>query len=135
MDCPMCPDRDGADVVAELASGRVHLKSDADYRGYCVLVFRRHAVELYELTAEERGRWVEDQARIGKAIAEVCQPVKLNLSMLGNMVPHLHCHFMPRYETDPEWKGPPSFMEGAHRVLSPEEYQSLKEAIVRAIGA
>ncbi len=122
-------------MVAELPSGRVHLQDDADYRGYCILVFRRHAVELYDLTAEERAQWIEDLARISQAIAQICQPAKLNLSMLGNLVPHLHCHLMPRYPTDPEWGHPPAYRPPAERRhLAPEEYARLKVALQSALS-
>ena len=129
----MCPDNDGEDVVAVLPSGRVHLKNDAAYRGYCVLVFHRHAVELHDLTMEERAQWVEDLTRIGKAIEAVCQPAKLNLSMLGNLVPHLHCHLMPRYSSDPEWGQPPTFTPHAHAPLTAEDYQHLLDALSHAL--
>jgi diadenosine tetraphosphate (Ap4A) HIT family hydrolase len=131
-DCPMCPDNAEEDVVAILPSGRVHLKNDAAYRGYCVLVFHRHAVELYDLSVEERAQWTEDLARIGRAIEAVCQPAKLNLSMLGNLVPHFHCHLMPRYPTDPEWGQPPNFAPNAHSPLAPEDYQRLHDALSHA---
>ena len=124
--CPMCPDSSGADVVEELTSGRVHLQNDAEYRGYCILIFRRHAVELYELSEQERTDWIEDIARVEKAIAEVCAPAKLNVSMLGNQVPHLHVHIMPRYEGDAEWGHPPAFRSpNERRLLPPEEYALL----------
>jgi len=29
------------------------------------------------------------------------QPTKINLASLGNQVPHLHWHIIPRYEDDP----------------------------------
>jgi diadenosine tetraphosphate (Ap4A) HIT family hydrolase len=29
------------------------------------------------------------------------QPVKLNYNLLGNSVPHLHTHIVPRYANDP----------------------------------
>lgn len=32
---------------------------------------------------------------------EVMEPVKLNYSILGNSVPHLHTHVVPRYREDP----------------------------------
>ncbi|HLK61701.1 MAG TPA: HIT family protein [Chthonomonadaceae bacterium] len=132
--CPMCPDDHTEDVIAELPSGSVHLQNDADYRGYCILIFRRHVVELHELIAEERLQWIEDLARIGNALAEVCQPAKLNLSMFGNMVPHLHCHLMPRYPTDPDWGHPPAFRTPTERrLLSPEAYAELKAALARAL--
>jgi len=133
-ECPMCHDlakinnhSEAApdDVVAELPSGRVYLKNDAVYRGYCILIFHRHAVELADLTLEERRLWIEDIARIGEAITICCQPAKLNLSMLGNMVPHLHCHIMPRYPDDPAWGTPPTFDPDSHPQLPPTKYTQL----------
>lgn len=135
IDCPMCPDEHADDVVAELASGRVHLQNDADYRGYCILICRRHAVEVHDLTEAERKDWIEDTARVCKAISKVCQPGKLNLSMLGNMVPHLHCHFMPRYPTDPEWGHPPAFKSpDQRRLLTAEEYADLHSRLKQALS-
>ena len=134
IDCPMCPDSADTDVVAELASGKVHLQNDADYRGYCILIFRRHAIEIYELTPQERHDWVEDIARIGKALHEVCAPAKLNVSMLGNLCPHLHCHLMPRTVGDPEWVGPPAFRSTEQRTPLPsEEFAHLLKALQSAL--
>jgi len=130
VECPMCSDTSEADVVAELPSGRVHLQNDADYRGYCILVFRRHAVELHDLTDEERRQWIDDISRIGRAISDRCEPAKLNVSMLGNMMPHLHCHIMPRYPEDPDWGRPPVYRRPAERRQLPlEEYEALKAAL------
>ena len=133
--CPMCPDSHSDDVVADLASGRVHLQNDADYRGYCILIFHRHAVEIHELTPEERSQWIEDMALLGKVITETCRPAKLNLSMLGNLVPHLHCHIIPRYETDPDWGRPPVFRSPAERApLATEDYDTLKSALIAGLN-
>jgi diadenosine tetraphosphate (Ap4A) HIT family hydrolase len=134
IDCPMCPDTGAADVVAELPSGSVHLQNDADYRGYCILIFRRHAIEIHELTPQERHDWIEDIARIGRAITEVCGPAKLNVSMLGNLCPHLHCHVMPRTVGDPEWVGPPAFRSPDQRTALPSgEFASLFQALKTAL--
>lgn len=134
VECPMCPDSSDGDVVAELASGRVHLQNDADYRGYCILIFRRHAVELHELSEDERKQWIDDISRIGRALSDYCNPAKLNITMLGNMVPHLHCHIMPRYADDPEWGRPPAYKRPAdRRSLATEEYESLKAALAQAL--
>jgi diadenosine tetraphosphate (Ap4A) HIT family hydrolase len=134
IDCPMCPDPSDDGVVAMLSSGQVHLQNDADYRGYCILVFRRHAVELHELTPQERHEWIEDIARVGNAITQVCAPAKLNVSMLGNLCPHLHCHVMPRYVGDPEWVGPPVFRTIDKRSpLSSEALASLTQALKTAL--
>lgn len=134
IDCPMCPDTATDDVVAELASGKVHLQNDSAYRGYCILILHRHAIEIHELTPEERHTWIEDIARIGRAITTVCSPAKLNVSMLGNLCPHLHCHVMPRTIGDPEWVGPPVYRSTEQRTpLPPEEYAALLHALKTAL--
>ena len=135
VECPMCPDSMDADMVAELPSGLVHLQNDADYKGYCILIFRRHAVEIHELTEDERRQWIEDISAIGRVITDRCRPAKLNVTMLGNMVPHLHCHIIPRYSTDPDWGRPPAYKRPAdRRALSDEEYDFLKASLSAALS-
>src|SRR5258707_13458958 len=95
LECPMCPDTADADVVAALPSGRVHLQNDADYRGYCILIFRRHAVELHDLTEDERKQWIEDISRIGSALSQTCSPAHLNVSILCKMCSLPHSPIIP----------------------------------------
>jgi diadenosine tetraphosphate (Ap4A) HIT family hydrolase len=136
IDCPMCLDSHAEDIVIELGSGKVHLQNDANYRGYCILIFHRHAVELHELTAEERHRWIEDVAAIGRAIVEVCGPAKLNVAMLGNQSPHLHCHVIPRYPTDTEWGHPPAFLPPAERAsMTTEDFEQLRATLAHHLTA
>ena len=126
IDCPMCPDANDADVVWDSPVGKVHLKNDADYCGYCVLVCHRHVVELYELAPDERRLWIDTIAQISEQINAVCQPAKMNIAMLGNMVPHLHCHVIPRYFDDPDWNQAPVFRpDSERRPLNAKAYTEL----------
>ncbi len=38
-------------------------------------------------------------------IRDVMQPDKINLAALGNMVPHIHWHVIPRYKDDAYFPG------------------------------
>jgi diadenosine tetraphosphate (Ap4A) HIT family hydrolase len=40
------------------------------------------------------------------ALREVMQPDKVNLASLGNVVPHLHWHVIPRFADDPHFPNP-----------------------------
>jgi len=84
-------------------------------------VLKRHAVELYELTASERAAQVEDVARVARALASVYQPVKMNYELLGNQVPHIHWHLVPRLADDPEPRGPVWRVTHELTVLPPNE--------------
>ncbi len=37
---------------------------------------------------------------VAKALQRCYQPLKMNYETLGNVVPHLHTHLVPRYEDD-----------------------------------
>lgn len=66
-------------------------------RGYCCLVFRRHAVELHDLTADEGAAFMRDIQRVSRALKPLTGAVKLNYEVHGNSLPHLHMHFFPRH--------------------------------------
>jgi diadenosine tetraphosphate (Ap4A) HIT family hydrolase len=72
------------------------------YRGYCVLVARRHATELSQLSADERHGYLDEMCQLATAIEKAFRPHKLNYELLGNQVPHLHWHLFPRSTDDPE---------------------------------
>ena len=72
------------------------------FHGYCVLVSRRHATELSQLSAEERHGYLDEMCRLAAAIEKAFRPHKLNYELLGNQVPHLHWHVFPRSAADPQ---------------------------------
>lgn len=129
-DCPLCADPSkGMELVADLTMTRAYLQKSASFRGYCILVLKRHAVELDDLSPEERSALMEDVARVGHAIRRVCQPTKLNYEILGNVVPHIHVHVIPRYTTDPTWDRAAWFALPDEKSLPENEYSALAKAI------
>jgi len=72
------------------------------YKGYCVLVSRRHATELSQLADDERRAFLDEMCLLARAIETVFRPHKLNYELLGNQVPHLHWHLFPRSSADPD---------------------------------
>ena len=41
-----------------------------------------------------------------RALRQVVQPDKINLASLGNLVPHLHWHVIPRWKDDSHFPAP-----------------------------
>jgi diadenosine tetraphosphate (Ap4A) HIT family hydrolase len=72
------------------------------YRGYSVLIARRHATELSGLSDSERRGYLDEMCLLARAIELCFRPHKLNCELLGNQVPHLHWHLFPRYLDDPD---------------------------------
>src|SRR5204863_1652379 len=77
------------------------IRSDIQ-RGLTIAVWRgRHVAEPTELTEPEAAAYGREVLRVARALEQVLQPVKLNYDVLGNSVPHLHTHIVPRYADDP----------------------------------
>ena len=111
-DCIMCRglgrgDNDHTVAVAELPYSEVGLHRRSRLPGYCIVVWRHgHIAEPMDLTPEAAAGYWRDVLDVASAVRAEFRPVKLNLMMLGNTVPHLHTHVLPRHVDDPAAGGP-----------------------------
>jgi diadenosine tetraphosphate (Ap4A) HIT family hydrolase len=76
------------------------------FRGYTFFAARRCVREVYDLPSDERAAHLFEMTEVARALDRVFQPRKMNYEALGNGVPHLHWHLIPRYESDPHPRGP-----------------------------
>ena len=100
-----------AGLVAELPHSYIILGGEQFYRGYCVMLAKLHATELYLMPVEEARALSDEMRLVAEAIAGATHPWKMNYSCLGNQEPHVHWHLHPRYESDelrtvPTWLRP-----------------------------
>ena len=102
-DCRACDARwpDPAYRITDLGLTVAYLHDDQFFPGWTVLVLKRHATELYELTREERAGLIEEVSRMAQAVASVYGARKVNYVLLGNQLPHIHWHIIPRLAGDP----------------------------------
>ena len=106
--CPLCPPRDFASEdryeIAVFSTSTLYLYGDQRFLGYSVLAFDGwHATALDQLTKDEYTRYLDDLRLSVKAIRRALSPDHMNIELLGNAVPHLHWHIIPRYRSDPRW--------------------------------
>jgi diadenosine tetraphosphate (Ap4A) HIT family hydrolase len=106
-DAPRPDSSEHWDAIAKLQASTLYLPKNQTYRGHCVLVFDlRHAIRLDQLGSREWLEFADDLHRTVTAVAAVCAPDHMNVESLGNVMPHLHWHVIPRYKTDPRWGAP-----------------------------
>jgi len=105
--CEMCragrPDADRYGIrIYEGKYSDAYLQRADVQRGYTLVIWRgRHVTEPTELDdAEAAGYWAEVLA-VARALITMYQPLKMNYETLGNSLPHLHTHLLPRYADDP----------------------------------
>lgn len=106
--------------LTDLGLSKAYLHDDQFFPGWTVVVFQHHATELFQLAPTERFQLIEEVNRVAKTLAETYQVKKINYELLGNQLPHIHWHIIPRLAGDPAplepvWRVPhsPLLLTGA----------------------
>ena len=137
MDCVFCRE-DGGDVLWQDDTLRVVLADEHDYPGFCRVIWNRHVAEFSDLAEGDRDRVMRAVYAVERAMRRILQSVKVNLASLGNQVPHVHWHVIPRFRGDRHFPGPiwGAPAPGAHSVTrtgGSEFTQDLRQALSRAV--
>jgi diadenosine tetraphosphate (Ap4A) HIT family hydrolase len=136
-ECPMCTKWHAEPElrIAELARCYVLLNRDQFFPGYTFVVAKEHVTELFQLDRQARTEVLEEVTAVAAALYNLFRPAKMNYELLGNMVPHMHWHLVPRFAGDPLWPRPIWAEPHDEVILSPSEYAGRIDAIRKAILA
>ncbi|HZY94456.1 MAG TPA: HIT family protein [Candidatus Bathyarchaeia archaeon] len=116
-------------VVCETRTSVTKLNPDQFFQGYTFVTLKWHAEELFELEDRDRKHFLEDMSKVSAAIARALKSDKMNYELLGNGMPHLHWHLVPRYRSDPFWGRPIWSGARKRKRLARDEYTSIIEQI------
>ena len=105
MTCPLCTG-DGGEVLWRDEFCRVVLAGDADYPAFCRVILNAHIKEMSDLDVPTRDRLMAVVYAVEAALRELLNPEKINLASLGNVMPHLHWHVIPRFGDDTHFPDP-----------------------------
>lgn len=142
--CPLCTlaRATGPDHLASLQECEIVLGENQGNPGWCVAILRDHAEHMDDLPPERQARVWGDVARVARAVrltfasqGEGGGPVRLNYECLGNVVPHIHWHIVPRHAGEPDlraaiWLRSPEALRGS---MAPEERQRLAARLREAL--
>ncbi|AET88132.1 MULTISPECIES: HIT family protein [Caballeronia] len=99
MDCVFCRE-DGGEVLWSDDALRVVLADEPDWPGFCRVIWRAHVAEMSDMADGDRARVMTAVNGVERAMRRVLVPEKINLASLGNQVPHVHWHVIPRFSND-----------------------------------
>ncbi|WP_250525366.1 HIT family protein [Caballeronia sp. GAWG2-1] len=99
MDCVFCRE-DGGEVLWADDALRVVLADEADWPGLCRVIWGAHVAEMSDLQDADRARLMTAVNCVERAMRCILVPEKVNLASLGNQVPHVHWHVIPRFSND-----------------------------------
>ncbi len=95
-----------APAVVDNDKFAVILVDDANYPGFARVIWKDHVREVSDLADADRLLLNDAVYKLELAVREVMQPLKVNVASLGNVVPHLHWHVIPRYADDAHFPAP-----------------------------
>lgn len=103
--CPLCRSSN-ENVLWQDDRCRVILVGDVDYPGFCRVIWNKHVKEQTNLNEPDRAHLMAVVFATEEMLREVLHPDKINLASLGNQVPHLHWHVIPRFADDAHFPDP-----------------------------
>lgn len=112
MECLICnriqaiQNKENPYFIKDLETGYVVLGDFQYFKGYTIFLSKIHAAELHDLDHKFMMKFLEEMAKVAKAVYLSFKPDKLNYEMLGNGDPHLHWHIFPRYKSDSDFRSP-----------------------------
>jgi methyltransferase (TIGR00027 family) len=87
---------------------------------------------LDQLTPQEWTALAADLFLAQQAIVRVVRPDHVNVESLGNVVPHLHWHIIPRFTSDPTW-GMPIWQTPLESMPTMHLAADDRDALIRAL--
>lgn len=102
--CPLCAAP--AEIVWQDDFCHVIFAGEHLYPGFCRVIWKQHVAEMTDLTLNEQRHLLNVVFTVERALRTLQQPTKINLASLGNMVPHLHWHVIPRWTDDSHFPDP-----------------------------
>lgn len=130
MTCPLCR-TEGENILWQDEHCRIIRVEDADYAGYCRVIWTDHVAEMTDLDAAGRDQIMRRVFALEGALRECFKPAKINVASLGNMVPHLHWHVIARFEDDAHFPDP---IWAARRREPADQPQVDDDTLCRALG-
>jgi len=103
--CPLCRAVD-EDVLYATDLYRVILVNDPAWPGFCRIILNLHASEMTNLPLAQRSELMDAVYATESALRDLMMPTKINLASLGNVVPHVHWHVIPRWQDDSHFPDP-----------------------------
>jgi ATP adenylyltransferase len=128
-ECFYCvPEKRPPDLAIEVAALEVStlfLFREQSHPGRCILAYREHARELFELGPEDLAAFGRDLAKAARAIDAAFKPKKLNYAAFGDKMGHLHFHIVPKLELGRSWGGMFDMMPDPKKLVGEAELKAI----------
>lgn len=105
MSCELC-ETPGGELLWRDERCRIVLPVEPEYPGLCRIIWQQHVAEMTDLDPTDRAHCMHVVWTVEQVLRTELRPDKINLASLGNFVPHVHWHVIPRFRDDPHFPQP-----------------------------
>ena len=106
--CTLC-DSLGGELIWQDSACRVVQVAGAEqqaFPGFCRVIWNQHCAEMSDLSTSQIQHLMTVVLAVERVLRRLIHPDKINLASLGNVVPHLHWHIIPRWRDDSHFPAP-----------------------------
>ena len=103
--CPLCTPT-GEDILYLTDLYRIISVNDPQWPGFCRVILNAHVAEMSDLPDQQRTALMKAVFVTESGLRDLMAPTKINLASLGNVVPHVHWHVIPRWNLDSHFPDP-----------------------------
>ena len=134
MDCLFCElikNEKDPTLIHCFSNGAVYLNKNQFFYGRILYVLNEHWVDISEIPPSVFSETSQHLHILSRIIKSSMKADLINVASLGNHVPHMHWHIIPRYKNDSCWGNPP--WPHGEAILPEDEFDNLKKRIKTAI--
>lgn len=110
--------------ICDLEVSTVFLFKEQTYKGRCVVAYKKHDVELYELDDKDLLAFMKDVNKVASTLKKLYNAEKINYGAYSDKLPHLHMHLVPKYMDGTDFGGV-FVMNPQQNYLSESEYEAM----------
>jgi diadenosine tetraphosphate (Ap4A) HIT family hydrolase len=89
--------------VRMMSASKWGVYDDARFPGRSIMMLNNHYDDFTDVPTEETAAFMEDLKSAMSSIKEVTGCERVNVAILGNAVPHVHAHLIPRFPSQEEF--------------------------------
>lgn len=102
--CPLCTTPLPGELV-RTGKWAVIDAHDPLFPGFTRVIWLAHVAEMTDLNEHDQQTLMQIVFTVESVMRSTLAPDKINLASLGNQVPHLHWHVIPRWQADASFPG------------------------------
>lgn len=91
--------------VCDLSVSTVFLFKEQTYKGRCIVAYKKHDTELYELDDEMLTAFMKDVNKVASVLKKLYDAEKINYGAYSDKLKHLHIHLVPKYVDGADYGG------------------------------